>query len=160
MKKINFSPALFFLILFSLGLHTTSNAQDVIMKSFDKKPPYPPSFDSGKTNILVALYDKESEVTLHDYKPGLKSISKDEQKEFPLLYTGDYTFATIGTDIEDESYFVKDSGEIYKYKITNPAYADVSKYRYVLFSRCKQNFIDNGQVLMTDYHLGIYDRQE
>jgi hypothetical protein len=149
----------FFVCIAFTGMISIAFAQKKsIDDEFAKIPPYPSDFTTQKSGVLVVVYDKQSDIPDYDRKGPLKSLTKDLQKLFPLDYTGDYNFVVMSTDIEDES-TSGDDGVTFKYKVTNPAYADVDKYRFVLFSQCYEDFTDGGNVVLTYFRFGIYDRK-
>jgi hypothetical protein len=117
---------------------------------------YPPDFKTVKSHILVIIYDKESEVPSYESKHVLKGFNKDFKEVFPKNYTGDYDFITMSKDIEDNTDY-DNTDKKFRFKIINSSYADVSKYRYILFSKCYLSMI--GMTTITNFQFGIYDRK-
>jgi hypothetical protein len=118
---------------------------------------FPPDFMKYKSNILIPLYDyKKLKGRDNDLKKSDdKRLNRMIPDAFAKYYTGAYTIVQTDKDIIDLP------GR--KFKVTNPAYADVDKYRYVFYSNVNSSISstsNTGNMVYSDATWGIYDRKE
>ena len=144
------------LAIIIVAVTSNANAQKKIEEEFAKHTPYPDGFTEQKSNILVITYDNNSQILGYEKLSLMKSLSKDLEKDFPKDYTGGYDFVLMSKDIEDLT-TSGDKDQIFNFKVTDTAYSDINKYRYIFFYEGYLNMI--GMTTIQNFRFGIFDRK-
>ena len=156
-KLNNLLKSFLLLAIIIVGVISNTNAQKKIEEQFAKSTPYPNGFTEQKSHILVITYDKSSQILDYEKLSLMRELSKDLQKDFPKDYTGDYDFVLMSKDIEDLT-TSGDKDQIFNFKVTDTAYSDINKYRYIFFYEGYLNMI--GMTTIQNFKFGIFDRKD